>query len=228
MAIKCSASITLAQVNDGQDGSIKGTTAPSDTTKMWLDTSVTPNILKYYDGSAWVMANDQTQEIQDASDQLNQNIENTKISITNEYSSAIQSVKDEIDLRVGSVETIVGEAGEKITGLETQLQVTESMVQITKTTTETLQSAIDGKVSQEELEEYVRFDGAKVEIGKSDSQFKTVITNEELAFYQGNVKVAWISNNELHVTNAIITTSIGIGDFRFVDEGELGFSLVLV
>lgn len=170
--------------------------------------------------SSWEAANE-------TADELNKKIDKTKLSVTAEYSSAIKTVKDEIDLRVGTVETIVSEDGKKITDLETKLSVTDQLVQITKSTTETLQSAIDGKVSQEELEEYVRFDGAKVEIGKSDSLFKTVITNEELAFYQGDYKVAWISNNELHVTNAIITTAIGVGKFIFKDEGDSGFSLMI-
>lgn len=213
--------LRIETTGTGKEEIVKSSSEPDDTTKMWLDTSVDPNILKYYNGNDWVMANDQSQQIQSS-------IDEAKLSITTEYSSAIKTVKDEIYLRVGSVETIVSEDGKKITDLETKLSVTDQLVQITKSTTETLQSAINGKVSQEELEEYVRFDGAKVEIGKSDSLFKTVITNEELAFYQGDYKVAWISNNELHVTNAIITTAIGVGKFIFKDEGDSGFSLMMI
>lgn len=150
-----------------------------------------------------------------------------KQEITEEYVSLINQTVSQIDMQVSSIQTVVDENGERISDLQTQLAVTNSAVEISKTTIDTLQSALDGKVSQEELVEYVRFDGATVEIGKSDSQFKTVITNEELAFYQGSNKVAWISNNELHVTNAIITTAIGIGSFQFIDEGSLGFSLLL-
>ena len=50
---------------DGVDTTIKSTTPPSNTNNMWLDTSATPHILKYYDGSKWVRANDHTQEIND-------------------------------------------------------------------------------------------------------------------------------------------------------------------
>jgi len=32
----------------------RGTTAPSDTSKLWVDTSVTPNVWKRYDGTAWI------------------------------------------------------------------------------------------------------------------------------------------------------------------------------
>lgn len=34
----------------------KGSTAPTDTLKLWLDTSVTPNIWKQYNGTSWVKA----------------------------------------------------------------------------------------------------------------------------------------------------------------------------
>ena len=35
-----------------------------------------------------------------------------------------------------------------------------------------------------------------------------------------------ISNEELYVLKAIIAKSIGCGNFLFVDEGDLGFSLI--
>ena len=53
-----------------------------------------------------------------------------------------------------------------------------------------------------------------------------MLSNTELGFYQGKTKVAWISNEELYVLKAIIAKSIGCGNFLFVDEGDLGFSLI--
>lgn len=153
----------------------KGETAPTDTNKLWLDTSVTPNVMKFFDGNEWTIVNDQSQAIEEAK---------------------------------------------------------KSAVEFTKTTQATLESAIDGKVSQETLVEYIRFDGANIEIGTSSSGFKTVITNEELAFYEGSNKIAYISNNNLHINNAVIVDAIGIGRFKWDDEydastGEdLGFSLI--
>lgn len=42
----------------GKDAAIQSTTAPSDTSYMWLDTSSTPAILKRYNGTAWEMVNE--------------------------------------------------------------------------------------------------------------------------------------------------------------------------
>ena len=47
---------------DGVDTTIKGNTPPSNTSNLWLDTSVTPNILKYYNGIEWTMVNDPSEE----------------------------------------------------------------------------------------------------------------------------------------------------------------------
>lgn len=200
---------------NGSDGTVYSDTAPTDTSKMWLDTSEEPNVLKYYNGSEWVMANDQSEQFNDIAQEIEQ-------TITTQYSSSIEALKDEIDLRVSSVETIADENGEKITGLESQLQLTNEVLEYTKEATSVLESALDGKISEETLKEYIRFDGARIEIGRSDSAVTTVITNEELAFYSGDTKVAWISDSELHIANAIVTDSIKLGSWQNIHEEGIG------
>lgn len=46
----------------GEDATIKSNTAPSDTTKLWCDTSVTPNVIKSYNDKTkqWEIVNDVT------------------------------------------------------------------------------------------------------------------------------------------------------------------------
>lgn len=51
-----------------------------------------------------------------------------------------------------------------------------------------------------------------IEVGRSDSAFKTRFTNKEMAFYQGSVKVAYISSNTLYITRAEILDYIQIGN----------------
>ena len=43
---------------DGKDGAIASNTAPTDKTKVWLDTSVKPPLLKRWDGTKWETVND--------------------------------------------------------------------------------------------------------------------------------------------------------------------------
>lgn len=191
MAIKASASISLTRVDDGTDATLVSSTAPTDTSKMWLDVSVSPYVLKHFDGNQWVVTNDQSGEIQDIVDE-------TKATITTEYTSALQQTKNQLNLAVTELEKITSSNTENITSIQTSLDITAELAQFTKTTLDQVQSALDGKVNAIEILEWARFDGAKLELGTSNSVFKAILTNTELGFYQGETKVAWVSNNEFH------------------------------
>lgn len=55
--------VTFSVVEDGKDAAIRSDTPPDDTSQMWLDTSVEPPILKYWDGENWAKANSYDGEI---------------------------------------------------------------------------------------------------------------------------------------------------------------------
>lgn len=61
----------------------------------------------------------------------------------------------------------------------------------------------------------IRASGDGVEIGKTNSNFRTLLTNERLSFmqYSGSVatEVAYISNKKLYITDAQITHGLAIG-----------------
>src|SRR5699024_4933080 len=54
------------------------------------------------------------------------------------------------------------------------------------------------------LEEYIRFKGALIELGKVGNAFTAELSNEELAFKENGQKIAYISNQSLVITNAEI------------------------
>lgn len=168
----------------------------------------------------WTPAPEDTQSaIDDALDQATS-------EITTQYTSLINETAKQLELMVTQLKTITDGHTTSISSISNQLQITSEMAQFVKTTTEKLQDAVDGKLSATEVQEWARFDGANLELGASNSPFKCKLSTTELAFYQGANKVAWISNNELNILTAIIAKSIGCGNFTFVDEGELGFSLI--
>ena len=49
--------------------------------------------------------------------------------------------------------------------------------------------------NQELLEEYIRFKGALIELGKVGNAFTAELSNNELAFKENGQKIAYISNN---------------------------------
>ncbi len=51
-----------------------------------------------------------------------------------------------------------------------------------------------------------------IEIGRSDSNIKTRFLNDRISFYQGEVEVAYISNNSLYITRAEILDYLKLGN----------------
>ncbi len=153
-------------------------------------------------------------------------INESATTITTAYKSLIEQTSDQIKQMVKSLQTIADSQGETLVGISNSLNITAEDIRLVKETAKTLQDVVDGKVSMETIQQWARFDGAKLELGASNSPFKCELTTTELAFYQGANKVAWISNNELNILTAIIAKSIGCGNYTFVDEGDLGFSLI--
>ena len=66
--------------------------------------------------------------------------------------------------------------------------------------------------NQELLEEYIRFKGALIELGKVGNAFTAELSNEELAFKENGQKIAYISNQSLVITNAEIRNNLSLGN----------------
>ena len=164
--------------------------------------------------------------IKDVENYTDNAVSDAKTEITREYSSLINETASQISLTVDELSRTVNANSDSIVHINNSINVTSQDINLVKTTMSNIQNAVDGKVSSDEIKEWARFDGATLELGASNQPFKARLTTTELAFYQGSNKVAWISNNELHILTAIITQSIGCGNFTFVDEGSMGFSLL--
>ena len=101
---------------------------------------------------------------------------------------------------------------------QTAKDITDNFTQQLSVVNDELKSVSDGTNEFiEEINAYIKrgeleTDIYGIEIGRSDSVFKTRFTNDEMAFYQGGVKVAYISSNILHITRAEILDYIQIGN----------------
>ena len=51
-----------------------------------------------------------------------------------------------------------------------------------------------------------------MELGRSDSPFKTQLTNEKLSFTENDEEVAYISNNSMYITQARVTNTLSVGE----------------
>ena len=84
--------------------------------------------------------------------------------------------------------------------------------------------------NQELLEEYIRFKGALIELGKVGNAFTAELSNNELAFKENCQKMAYISNNSLVITNAEVRNKLSLGNetrgwFDFIPRSNGNLSI---
>lgn len=76
--------------------------------------------------------------------------------------------------------------------------------------------------------EYVRVstyeDEPCIELGESDSDFRLIITNTRIMFMEGSTVPAYINNQSLHITKAVIEEEIQQGEFvwKVRENGNMG------
>lgn len=80
-------------------------------------------------------------------------------------------------------------------------------------TVDNLEEALkDVENNQNTITEYIRFEGAKIILGKSTSQSKLIIENDIIKFMTGDNVSAYISENQLYITDSTILNKLEIGN----------------
>lgn len=88
---------------------------------------------------------------------------------------------------------------------------------------------LDGlKQTADNVNSYMSFDNDALTLGKSDSAFKTKITNQEWSIQKNGAKVTYINDQTMYITDGQFTQSLKIGAFGFVPRtnGSLDFKKV--
>lgn len=88
---------------------------------------------------------------------------------------------------------------------------------------------LDGlKQTADNVNSYMSFDNDALTLGKSDSAFKTKITNQEWSIQKNGTKVTYINDQTMYITDGQFTQSLKIGSFGFVPRanGSLDFKKV--
>lgn len=171
-------------------------------------------------------ATDWTPAPEDQEQYVNDKIAASEKTTEESYKALINQTAKDINILVQNVQKETSANSASISEMSTNFKVTVDGLSATKSAVKTLTDAVNGSVSKEEMKKYIRWNGDNLELGNSAQPFKCKLSNTELAFYQNTDKVAWITNKELYILKAIIAQSIGCGNFLFVDEGDLGFSLI--
>ena len=76
-----------------------------------------------------------------------------------------------------------------------------------------------------ELIKYIRFDKGNIILGQVDGTLSLVLSNDRISFRQNGIEVAYITNNQLYITDAVFLNKVYIGDWGFVPRanGNLSF-----
>lgn len=84
------------------------------------------------------------------------------------------------------------------------------------------------KQTTDNVNNYMSFDNDGLTLGKSDSAFKTKITNQEWSIQKNRAKVTYINDQTMYITDGQFTQSLKIGNFGFVPRanGSLDFKKI--
>jgi len=156
------------------------------------------------------------------------NIRNT----INELSSSITQTAQNILLEVYSNCAKYSDVEGVEELLRTNVEVLNNLIEFRFSAAITETQTVEGIVTQNQqlLEEYIRFQGALIELGKVGNAFTAELSNEKLAFLQDNVEIAYVSNNKLYITDAEIRNKLTIGNptngyFDFIPRANGNLSL---
>lgn len=135
-------------------------------------------------------------EQQDTITNINANLTDTNTNL-NTLQQALTTIRESIITQSAeAVEMLFKQTGieDAVNAVETALNDAENQLNI--------------------ITEYVRFEGAKIILGKSTSQSSLIIENDIIKFMTGNNISAYISENQLYITDSTILNKLQIGKWE--------------
>ena len=148
-------------------------------------------------------------------------IQNVKDEVKH-MSSEITRHTDSILMRVSEVYASKDDISQINSELSTQMQIQSESVDFRFNTFKNETDTINGIITsnQKILEEYIRFQGALIELGRVGNSFIAKLSNDKLAFLEDGLEIAYISNKKLYITDAEVRNKLTIGN---PDNGYFDF-----
>lgn len=149
--------------------------------------------------------------------------------ISSNVDSQIDNAQDHILQTVDSSYATKDALNEYKSSVKTQFGVYDGKISANISKLNSVESGLSNlKETADNVNSYMSFDTTGLTLGKSDSDFKTTITNEKLSFLQNGNEVAYFANNQMYVTDGNFANSMTIGQFAFVPRanGSLDFKKV--
>lgn len=147
-------------------------------------------------------------------------------------SSSIEQTAEEIRFEVEQNTVSKGVYDEFSQLVRNILSIDENgTAMIFQTITESIEN-VDGKVNTNyaELLKYIRFIDGEIILGEEGNAITLTISNDRLSFKQNGVEVAYLSENNLHIGNAVVKEggTLQLGNFAFVPRSDGSLSFIKV
>ena len=161
---------------------------------------------------------------------INQSIEDTKNemleiqgSISENIDNSVQSSLNNTLLTIEELYAKKDEFDSFQASVSSQFEQTETNISMKFTESIKASDMVNDSLEEykAKVDTYIRFNENGIEMGKSDSPFKSNLSNEKLSFSQNENEVAYISNNKMYITEAQIVDNMRIGKFVW-DIGTSG------
>jgi hypothetical protein len=185
---------------------------------LWLDTSVTPNALKRWNGNAWV----------DCSEDVDLSAYYTRTEMDTRFAQTDAAIALKADkTTTDSLSTRIAQAEQKITPEAIVGTVTSSSAYgslsttVTQTATglssvQTKQTEIDGRVQT--IEESVIIDGSTITIGKSDVPVQNIINETGFEIKEvGGTVLAYAREGKMGAQRLLLEDALIIGGAALKD-----------
>ena len=207
--ISKSLAIQTVTVIDDAEAAIKSDTPPENTDVLWFDT--TSDLLKYYNGTEWVVANDYANDLNDM-----------KQEITKEYSSSFDKLNASLSSLVTELQTVKTDNETNINQLSSQILQNSDSISLVTNEINNVVDNISGMATKEEISQWARFKNGVIELGASNSPFAVKISPTELGFYQNGIRIAYLSNQQLNISQAVVMRQIDLQPFQIITDAALG------
>lgn len=150
------------------------------------------------------------QEILNTQQHLRESISSVQ-TVLQECYSEISKTAEEIKSTVS--EHYLSKAEMETIQRDFKTSITQSSSEIRMDFTVSMNNIINTvSTNQSLLEEYIRFKGALIELGKLGNAFTAELSNDELAFKENGQTIAFISNQQLVITNAEVRNKLSLGN----------------
>lgn len=175
-------------------------------------------------------ATDWTPAPEDVDDTIHDATNNVITQMETKLKSAIDVTNSKINTWVSEIQKTETQLNDlqtnTISEIRSDLIQQKDSIEFVTSTTKQIENVLDGTATKEEISKWARYKDGQLELGESNSRFKSILTNTELGFYQDGTKIAYISNNMMYILKAKIQERLEIGSFSLIDEGDLGFSIL--